>query len=188
MKKLFHFILGVSLLFSVAARAYGYEEAFPRTPVNTIEVKTVPAARVIQTRQGDNYFKNSDRLFKSLFRYIDTHKIDMTVPVIGEIQKSGMAFFVLGKDANRNILNSPDVTVAELPSRQVISYGVRGAYTEKNISKARSRLEQYLLDHPDYLPDGDAYAVFWNGPFMIGFLKRFEIHIPIKPKEDANGG
>lgn len=183
MGKLFHFIFGVSLLFSMATRAYGYEDAFGRTPVDTIEVKTVPAARVIQSRQGDNYFKNSNKLFMSLLGYIETNKIKMTVPVIGEIQRSGMAFFVLGKDLNRNILNSPDVTVAEFPSRQVISYGVRGAYTEKNISKARARLEQYLLDHPDYQPDGDAYAVFWNGPFTIGFLKRFEIHIPIKAKE-----
>jgi hypothetical protein len=30
---------------------------------------------------------------------------------------------------------------------------------------------------------GDAYAVYWDGPFVLGFFKRSEVHIPIKLRE-----
>jgi hypothetical protein len=185
MKKISYALIITTSLFCMAARAFGYEEAFKRTPVDTIEVKTVPAAKVIQAQHGDNYFKNSGKLFGSLFRYIQAGQIQMTVPVIGDLTHSGMSFYVLGKDLDRNLTNSAEVAVIDMPRRQVISYAMRGAYTEKNISKARARLEQYLLDHPDYVPDGGAYAAFWNGPFMIGFLKHFEIHIPVKTREET---
>jgi len=26
---------------------------------------------------------------------------------------------------------------------------------------------------------GDARGIFWNGPFMPGFFKRFEVHLPV---------
>jgi hypothetical protein len=26
----------------------------------------------------------------------------------------------------------------------------------------------------------DPYAVFWNGPYVPPFMKRFEIHVPVE--------
>ncbi|HRZ87339.1 MAG TPA: heme-binding protein [bacterium] len=167
----------------MAGTSFGYEQAFEKTPVGEIVVRTVPAATVLLTNRQGDYFKESNRLFMSLFRYIDGNKIAMTVPVIGELSSCGMSFFVLGKDLERYLPDNPEVRVVRIPEREVVSYGCRGAYTEKNVTKARARLEQYMLDHPDYLPAGDTYAVFWNGPFTLGFLKRFEVHIPVKKRE-----
>jgi hypothetical protein len=28
---------------------------------------------------------------------------------------------------------------------------------------------------------GEAYAIYWNSPFVPGFLKRYEVHVPVEP-------
>jgi hypothetical protein len=34
---------------------------------------------------------------------------------------------------------------------------------------------------------GDAYAVYWDGPFVLGFFKRSEVHLPVKLREPDTG-
>ena len=38
----------------------------------------------------------------------------------------------------------------------------------------------HLADKPDLNIDGPHNVVFWNGPFIPGFLKRFEVHLPVR--------
>ena len=65
--------------------ASAYERAFPRTDVGVIEIKTVPAATLLATRSDDDYFDESNDLFRPLFRYIQKNDIPMTVPVESRI-------------------------------------------------------------------------------------------------------
>jgi hypothetical protein len=37
-----------------------------------------------------------------------------------------------------------------------------------------------LLKNPAYEAIGEARGIFWNGPFIPGFFKRFEVHIPVQ--------
>jgi hypothetical protein len=40
---------------------------------------------------------------------------------------------------------------------------------------------QWLERHADqWEAAGEPYAVFWNSPFMPGFLKRSEVHQPLR--------
>lgn len=44
-------------------------------------------------------------------------------------------------------------------------------------------LVQWLDKDNEYELAGEAYAVYWDGPFVLGFFKRSEVHIPIKLRE-----
>ncbi len=33
---------------------------------------------------------------------------------------------------------------------------------------------------PDLQITGEPYAVYWNGPFTLWFLKQFEVHLPVR--------
>jgi hypothetical protein len=61
----------------------------------------------------------------------------------------------------------------------VISIGIRGAYSEANFDKAHARLERWLGENKEYVPEGEPYGVFWDAPFSPWFLKRSEVHIPV---------
>jgi DNA gyrase inhibitor GyrI len=164
----------------MTSRGYTYERAFERTPAGVIEVKTLPEALTLIVRSGGNYFDRSGELFRRLFRYIKRHDVAMTVPVQGEMQGTGMRFFLGKEDRQRGLMDEEGVQVKEVPERTVASIGVRGGYTEKNFTKARSRLEQWTRDHADYEAVGEAYGIYWNSPFVPWFLKRFEVHIPVR--------
>ena len=43
----------------------------------------------------------------------------------------------------------------------------------------KNMLEVWLSKNKQFSQNGDAYAVYWNGPFVPGFFKRSEVHIPI---------
>lgn len=157
-----------------------YEAAFPKTDVGVIEVKTLPAATLLMTRTDNDYFAENNRLFRPLFRYIQANEIPMTIPVEAEIDPGTMYFYVDEAHSSKQLENTDDVSAVELPKRTVLSLGVRGSYNEKNFAKARGQLIDYLAQQDDWVQEGSTRAVYWNGPFTIGFLKRSEVHIPIK--------
>ena len=37
----------------------------------------------------------------------------------------------------------------------------------------------------DFEPAGECYGVYWNGPFIPGFFKRSEVHLPIRKKNSS---
>ena len=60
------------------------------------------------------------------------------------------------------------------------SIGGRGSYGESNVGQVRQRLESWLATQDKWTADGEPYAVFWDGPFTLWFMKRFEVHIPLR--------
>lgn len=176
-----YYVFVITVMFlMIHETAHSYEKAFEKTPVGTIEMKNLPAARTLNTSISGRYFEHSGGLFRKLFNYIKRNDVAMTIPVQSDVAEGQMRFFVGRDDLNRDLKDEDGVRYTQLPERKVVSIGARGAYTEKNFLKARSRLEEWIRDHPEYDVSGDAYAVYWNGPFMLWFLKRFEVHIPIR--------
>lgn len=72
------------------------------------------------------------------------------------------------------------VVVLTRPERLVVSHGGRGSYTRAHFEEARAAALAWLATRPDLVADGEACAVYWNSPFMPGFLKRYEVHIPVR--------
>ena len=161
-----------------------YEQAFAKTNVGEFEIKTLPAARLIASKTGATYFEHDNRLFRPLFRYISSRDIAMTAPVEAEINP-GVMYFYIGHEVSNNVLHATEsVSVHELPERLVASLGVRGGYSEHNFNKASAKLSAWLLKNPVYQATGTARGIFWNGPFIPSFFKRFEVHIPVQLVKD----
>lgn len=161
----------------------GTEEAYPRTPMGTIETKTLPAARLMLSESPKGYFESDNGLFMKLFRYIDGNKIPMTAPVEARLQPGVMVFYMDAGSARRTDLQpTAQVKLSETPARLVASIGVRGSYTRENFDEALAKLRAWLAARPDLSPQGEPYAVYWNSPFVPGIFKHSEVHIPVVAK------
>ncbi|MFZ4763675.1 MAG: heme-binding protein, partial [Roseimicrobium sp.] len=78
-----------------------YEANYPRTAAGIVEVKTLPAGRVIETTAAGDYHEQDDSMFLRLFNYIRENKIAMTVPVEGGMKPGTMRFFIEEKLADK---------------------------------------------------------------------------------------
>ena len=160
-----------------------YDAIYDKSAVGAVEIKKLPRSLVIQSACDSDYFERDSDLFMRLFRYIDDHGVAMTVPVEGEIEPGRMRFYIgSGEDADR-LPNREGVDVITVPERTVASLGIRGGYTEEVFSKAKVELERWLSKQADWQAIGEAYAVYWHGPFVPGFIRRSEVHIQVGPVE-----
>jgi hypothetical protein len=173
-------VVAIVAVLTVGCRFFSYESAYEMTPVDKVEVKTLPGSRVLVTGSEGRYFDRANGLFMKLFRYIRDHDVAMTVPVEARMEKAQMLFHVGGKDTDKALESRDDVQVLEREPLLVASLGARGSYSEKNFLEAKERLDRWLSERDDFVRAGKPYAVFWNGPFVPGFLKRFEVHLPVK--------
>ncbi|MCF7847613.1 MAG: heme-binding protein [Kiritimatiellales bacterium] len=159
-----------------------YEKAFTQTDTGKIEVKKIPERTLIVAEKDGDYFKEDNALFRRLFRYIQDNDVSMTVPVKAEVSPGKMYFYVGTKDIAKELKDTDAVKVVVEPERSVLSIGVRGGYSEKNFKEARDKLLDWLAASKQWKKSGDAYAIYWNGPFTPFFMKRFEVHIPVEAK------
>jgi len=159
-----------------------YERAFEKTPAGIIEIKTLPERTVLIAQRDQSYFDENNDMFMNLFRYIQKNDVAMTVPVKAEIDPGKMYFYVGEKDLTKKLKDSEYVRVRVEPEQTVLSMGIRGGYSEKNFEQARKKLFDQLEASKEWKPSGPAYAVYWNGPYVPGFMKQFEVHTPVEPK------
>jgi len=168
--------IGVPLMIK---NIYGVEQAFKKTPVGKIEIKVIPESTVLVAESSGNYYGGRNDLFRRLFSYISENNVAMTVPVEARVENAQMKFYVGTKDKIKALKDQGSVQVVTVPQRTVLSIGIRGAYTESSFIKAKTQLEQWLTNNKEYRQAGEAYAVFWDAPFMPWFLKRSEVHITV---------
>lgn len=176
-----HVLQAVALVFglTISMSLEAYDHAFEKSPVGSVEIKELPAGRWLMTKMEGAYFEYSTDLFLRLFDYINANDISMTVPVRGGPVDAEMRFF-LAEDVSRGATNSDVVEIVNEPSRTVASAGARGAYTQANLGEAQQRLNAWLERQTEWRASAEPYAVFWNGPFTLWFMKRFEIHVPVQ--------
>lgn len=157
-------------------------EAFPPTPAGTTELKTLPAGVLLKSAGRGNYFDGADNLFGPLFRYISKHDIAMTTPVEARIEGAAMFFWVAASERSKVAGSEKDVEVVEVPERRVASAGARGGYSRTNFEKVRATLLTWLAAQPAVEAAGEPYAVYWNAPYVPPFMKRFEVHVPVRAR------
>ncbi len=165
--------------------AMAAEEAFPPTPSGANEVKVLPPGILLRAAGQGEYFDRANDLFRPLFRYISRHDIAMTVPVEARVRDAAMYFWVAESQHAKVAGDEGAVVVERKSSRRVASRGARGSYSRRNYERTRDELLAWVATQPGVVVDGEPYAVFWSGPFTPGFLKRYEVHVPLRP---ASGG
>jgi hypothetical protein len=191
--------------FLLPFTAMSASAAFPATESGVTELKTLPAGVLVRSEAKGDYFKKNGDLFRPLFRYIQRKDIAMTTPVEAHIgDTSAMYFWIATPErakAEADLPTTADstlpaasstpaesapakaipegVVVLTRPERLVVSHGGRGGYSRTHFEEARTAALAWLATRPDLVADGPAYAVYWNSPFMPGFLKRYEVHIPV---------
>lgn len=158
------------------------EQAFPPTAVDTNELKTLPSGTLLKAGAPGDYFAQSGRLFRPLFNYISTNDISMTVPVEAQVDGAAMYFWVGRAELAKVRPATNAVEVISMPERRVASRGGRGAYSRENFEETRAALMAWLAQQTEVESAGPAVAVYWNSPFTPWFLKRFEVHVPVRPK------
>lgn len=180
MKKLIKIL--VSFLGALLTGCASYNSAYTPTPVDEIEIKKIPPARILKSEDKGEYFGNANNLFSNLFRYINNNDISMTIPVESGISEAYMIFYVGEEDKEKAAKDQGAVKVSDIPGRTVASYGARGSYSKENVMEVKEKLKKWLDDQDKYRASAVPYAVFWDSPFVLPFLKRFEVHIPVKEK------
>jgi effector-binding domain-containing protein len=176
-------IVAILTMLTGSVSASDYNTAFQKTPPGMIEIKTIPASKLIKAQTKGGYFDGDNRLFGTLFRYISRNDVAMTTPVKADITPGAMSFYIGEGDLKKELKGTGDVTVIEEPSRTVASIGVRGAYTQKNFEEAKKKLLDYLGKAHEYKVVSTPYAVYWDSPFKLWFLKQFEVHIAVEKAE-----
>ena len=169
-------VVGIGL---VARQALGFDRLYDRTPVGTIEVKELPARKALAASASGSYFQRDNQLFMTLFDFIKTHDIAMTVPVEAEVDSAQMRFFVGADNSKSDVTSSEAVAVTEMPSQTVLSIGIRGAYSDPSFQRGRKALEQWLNGNTEWRAVAEPYAVYWDGPYMPVPFRRSEVHIRI---------
>lgn len=188
MKRSLLFAAAGAVLFSIIP-VKAVDDAYPPSENGVCEIRTLPAARVIEAPEsapGGETLPEARRnaLFRKLFRYIDTNDIAMTAPVEvrSDSVRAGMIFY-LGEDAaaREDLPSDAGVKVTRLPERTVAVLAVRGSYTPERYESTEKTLRAWLEQRKDYRVVGPAYGVYWNSPFMPGYFKKSEVHIPVAP-------
>lgn len=155
-------------------------EAFDKTTPGEIEIKELPAGRLLESKTEGDYFEQSGQLFRPLFSYIQKNGISMTTPVEAQIAPGKMYFWVAEDQKEKAADGNANVKVIDVPKRKVASIGARGSYSKANFEEAQATLLQWIETNDAIKPIGDPYAVYWNGPFTPWFLKTFEVHVQIE--------
>ena len=158
-----------------------------KTPVGEIKIIRLPERVALEAQTEDSYFSENNGMFRTLFRYINQNDISMTTPVEADINPGKMRFFVGNKDRGKNISSTQDVEVRKIAPMKVVAIGVRGSYSVKRFMENKQKLMTYLAKDDKWEIAGDAYAVYWDGPFVLGFFKRSEVHLPVKLREPDPG-
>lgn len=95
-----------------------------------------------------------------------------------DVERNAMRFVVDPRDT-RPLADWGGVEVDARPGRTVLSVGMTGAYTESRYLDGVERLQEWLRDHPEWEAMGEPIAIYWNGPYVPGPLKRSEVHLPV---------
>ncbi len=167
-------------LFLLGEPAMSYESIYPRTPVGTIEIKTLPARTTLVAAAPGDAFKDRGASFMKLFNYIKDHKVAMSIPVAASASTNEMVFFVGSDRANQTLTSTEEVRVQTLPAMTVASIGLRGGYSRANYKEGLKRLRAWLDGQREWRANGEPYVVYWNSPFVPWFLRKSEIHVPVE--------
>ncbi len=131
-------------------------------------------------------------MFMSLFNHIKTNDIPMTSPVEmtyvidnskdpaePDAKLVAMAF-VYGQPTTGAPGTQGKVKVVDVPAVTVLSIGVRGGYSQSNLTRALDKLNQWPdLTSGRYRITGPARYLGYNSPFVPPFMRFGEVQLPV---------
>jgi len=161
------------------------ESIYPRTPVGTLEIKTLPARTALVAKAQGDPFDDQGAAFQKLFGYIQEEEVAMSVPVSTSVSTNEMLFYVGTNSATRALPSTNEVTVKKLPALTVASIGLSGSYSRKNYEDGLAKLNTWLAGKREWQTNSEPYMVYWNSPFVPWFLRKSEIHIPVRAVTNA---
>ena len=155
-------------------------------PVGVVILKKYPACREARVEAPGN---NSNDMFMTLFRHIQSNNISMTAPVeitwgmdaaTQPVNPVAMAFIY--HDSSIGTPGTHDhVNVIDLPAMSVLSVGIRGGFGKEQIEPAVKMIDQYLADHAwQYKPIGPVRYLGYNSPFVPPFMRFGEVQLPVQ--------
>ncbi len=160
--------------------AMAYEAAYPMTAAGVCEIKTLPAGVLLEARSEGEYFRENNGLFRRLFEAIQKNQVPMTTPVEAGVRPGTMVFYLDPKSARRtDLVLQGGVRRREVEERVVASIGIRGGYSKESFEENAGRIREWIKTQTGWKAAGEPYVVYWNSPFMIWFLKRSEVHLPV---------
>ena len=171
--------------------------AFPATAPGLTELKTLPAGILLRSETKGEYFEKSGDLFRPLFRYIQRKDIAMTTPVESHMgETSAMYFWVATSERPKAEVDlapasapvPEGVVVLKRAEQLVASHGGRGGYSRKHFEEARDAVVAWVASQADLAITGEAYGVYWSSPFTLPFMKRYEVHVPVRRLTAKTGG
>ncbi len=187
----FRILLLVLVAFLAGSGCASYVESYPPTPWGTVEVKEIPAGRIIKAEAKGDYFltKGYESMFTALSEFKRKRKLAVTLPVEAEItpKRSAMWVYIAPADKDRVLVETDKVKVMNAEKKTVVSIGARGAYTVENLSKTIVELNRWFDENPDYIRKNKPYVVFWDSLFTPWILKKYEIHVDVEkapPEEE----
>ena len=193
---------GCSLFGIHSAREAEFKTLDKQSPYAVRMYQPVMIAEVTVT--GKNYEQAANKGFKPLFDYIQgnntrkrqismttpvtsqpqSQNIDMTVPVMAD--KSGQQRwqirFVLPArytPDNTPQPSNPAITIRQRPRTKVAVIRFSGSLTPRNARKHIDKLRQWVQKQ-QFTPAGNPVIAAYNPPWTLPFLRRNEIHIPLK--------
>ncbi|MCX6937520.1 MAG: heme-binding protein [Verrucomicrobia bacterium] len=171
--------------------------AFPSTAPGVTELKTLPAGLLVRSEAKGDYFEKSGDLFRPLFRYIQRKDISMTTPVESHVGDTSAMYFWIGTTERAKAETDLDsagprvpegVVVLKRAEQLVASHGGRGGYSREHFEEARDAVVAWVASQADLAITGEAYGVYWSSPFTLPFLKRYEVHVPVRRLAAKTGG
>lgn len=183
------FMVWMAMGFLSLASAEASEAVYPSTPVGAIEVKDIPSVKAMAASAEGTYFEHYDKAFWKLARYLRRHDVTMSVPVEAYTdERSEMRFLLGSRDVARDLPSTNGVSIVTRPPQTVASIGLKGSYRQSLYDEGVSRLRAWLKDNPDWVEAGAPYKAYWDGPLVPMFMKRSEVHIPVKPASRETAG
>jgi hypothetical protein len=175
--------LGSSFAFAIEEPGYVVVEQF-----GEIELRAYDEIVLAETRVDADFERAGNRAFRSLFGYLSRKnksqaKIEMTAPVVQQFDERGwrVAFIVPQVYSWQNAPEptDPEVLLRLVPERTVAALRFSGSWSEERF-KAKERELRDQMAARGWEPDGPAIFARYDPPFKPWFLRRNEVHIPIR--------
>lgn len=181
-RKLISRVVASAIGILASADASALEAMYERTEVGRVEVKDIPALCAITAEGSGTTFDNIGEPFKVLYRYLRKNKYAMTTPIEADTAQNRMRYFKPTSVPREKLATGIDVTIADMPARTVVSVGLKGSYSLALYTRGVQQLEAWLASSDAWEAAGPPYNVFWDPIWVPGFLKRSEVHIPVRKR------
>ena len=131
---------------------------------------------------GDNLSRNALAMTAPVSQEAKREKIEMTAPVGQQrVDDKWAVSFMMPASYTLETLprpEDPQITLRQVPSRQMAAVRYSGFWNEKSYLRYRARLESWIHKN-GFTIVGEPIWARYNSPLSLWFLRRNEILIPV---------